>query len=42
MAEIIVGATLAAPGVVDVIMRGAAAVYDKIDTFKHMDETMSR
>jgi hypothetical protein len=41
MAEI-VGLALAAPGVIDVILRGAAAVYDKIDTLRHIDATMAK
>jgi hypothetical protein len=41
MAEII-GLALAVPGVIDVIVRCAAGVYDKIDTFKHTDETTAR
>lgn len=43
MAEIAaVGLMLAVPGVIDLIMRGAANIYDRIETFRDMDGTMAR
>jgi hypothetical protein len=41
MAEI-VGLALAAPGVIDVILRFAAMVHDRIDAFKHIDATTAK
>ena len=41
MAEI-VGIALAAPGVIDAILRCAKSVYDKIDAFNHTDATTAK
>jgi hypothetical protein len=38
----VVGLALAVPGIIDVIFRGAELVYNKIDTFKTVDKTLSR
>jgi hypothetical protein len=38
----IVGIAFAAPGVIDIIIRCAIVVYDKIDAFKHTDETTAK
>ena len=40
--EIGVGVALAAPGLIDVVFRGAIALYEKIETFRKIDETMNR
>ena len=36
------GVALAVPGVIDVIIRGGEVVYEKINTFRKVDETMAR
>jgi hypothetical protein len=41
MAEI-AGLALAAPGVIDAIQRFAAAIYDRIDAFRHIDTTTAK
>jgi hypothetical protein len=36
------GAALAVPGVIDVIVRGGVVVYEKIETFRRMDQAMAK
>jgi hypothetical protein len=36
------GVALAVPGVIDIIVRGGVAVYEKVDTFRNIDETTRR
>ena len=37
-----VGIALAVPGVIDVILRGALALWDRIEKYRTMDEILSR
>lgn len=37
-----VGVAVAVPGVIDVIVRGGEVVYEKIDDFRKIDQTMIR
>jgi hypothetical protein len=36
------GAALAVPGVIDVIVRGGVVVYEKLETFHQMDKAMAK
>lgn len=38
----IVGLGLAIPGAIDVIIRGGEKVYQKIDEFRKIDQTMTK
>jgi hypothetical protein len=33
---------LAVPGVIDVIVRGGEVVYEKVDTFRKVDQTLAK
>lgn len=38
----VAGAVLAVPGLIDVIVRGGEAVYDRLETFKTVDKAIAR
>lgn len=35
-----VGAALAVPGLIDVLIRGGAVIVEKVDTYQKVDETL--
>ena len=37
-----IGVALAVPGVIDVIIRGGEAIYEKIDDFRQIDRGLTK
>ena len=38
----VAGLVLAVPGLVDVVLRGGDAVYERVETFKTVDKAVNR